>query len=154
MVIVESIAAVAAMVVPATMAVVAAMAIVAAIAAADSAVDNHHFHHHYHHHHHHNNCHHISKIYFSHWEPLGVLGSCWARIPEWSNLAVDWTNELAFKCTLKRWQQICKDIGDLVTSWGALRNAGDKSGSTSNHCRVGWEISHILWECCWCMWKS
>jgi len=33
------------------------------------------------------------------------------------------------------------------------RSAGDKSGSTSNHSRAVWE-KHLLWECCWCTWKS
>ena len=26
-------------------------------------------------------------------------------------------------------------------------------GSTLNHCRAVWE-KHLLWECCWCAWKS
>jgi len=26
-------------------------------------------------------------------------------------------------------------------------------GSTVNHCRAVWE-KHLLWECCWCAWKS
>jgi len=33
------------------------------------------------------------------------------------------------------------------------RSAGDKSGSTSNHSRAVWE-KHLLWERCWCTWKS
>jgi len=32
-------------------------------------------------------------------------------------------------------------------------SADDKPGSTSNHCRAVWE-KHLLWECCWCAWKS
>jgi len=28
------------------------------------------------------------------------------------------------------------------------------SGSTSNHSRAVWEKQHLLWERCWCTWKS
>jgi len=32
--------------------------------------------------------------------------------------------------------------------------ASDMSGSTSNHSRAVWGKHHLLWECCWCPWKS
>jgi len=61
----------------------------------------------------------IRKIYFCHQEPLGVCGSCRTRILRWSNLEVEWTHAVAFRCTWERWRQICEDIGGLVAIWGA-----------------------------------
>jgi hypothetical protein len=78
------------------------------------------------------NC--IGKMYFCHWEYLGVFGSCRTRIPGWSNLGVDCTDAVAFWCTWERWRQICEDTGGLVTISGAPGNAGHKLGSTSNRC--------------------
>jgi len=43
----------------------------------------------------------ISKMYFGHWEPLGVSESCRTRITGWSNPRVYWTDVLAFKYTWK-----------------------------------------------------
>ena len=96
----------------------------------------------------------ISKMYVSHWEPLGVSESCRTRIPGWSNPRVYWTNAVAIRCT---WEH----LGAPATSLGAAGSASGnplsvyhKPGSTSNHCRAVWEKRHLLWECCWCTWKS
>jgi len=37
---------------------------------------------------------------------------------------------------------------------GAPGSAGDKPGSTSNHCTAVWKKHHLLWQRCWCAWKS
>jgi len=33
-------------------------------------------------------------------------------------------------------------------------SAGDISGSTLNHSKAAREKQYLLWECCWCTWKS
>jgi len=33
-------------------------------------------------------------------------------------------------------------------------STGDYPGSTSNRCREVWDTHHLLWEHCWCAWKS
>ena len=44
--------------------------------------------------------------------------------------------------------------GDKSGSAGYMsRSAGDKSGNSLNQSRPVWE-KHLLWECCWCAWKS
>jgi len=74
--------------------------------------------------------------YFTHQQnvlwSLGVSESCRTRITGWSNCRVYWTDVVAFRCT---WEYL-----------GA-------PGSTLNHCRAVSE-KHLLWECCWCAWKS
>jgi len=42
---------------------------------------------------------------------------------------------------------------EAPTSMGAPGSAGDKPGSTLNHCGAVWE-KLLLWECCWCALKS
>ena len=45
-------------------------------------------------------------------------------------------------------------LGVPMTSLGARMKSLGAPGSTSNHCKVVWEKRHLLWECCWCAWKS
>ena len=74
----------------------------------------------------------ICKMYFCHWEPLGVFGSCQTRIPEWSNPRVDWTNAVAFWCA---WEQ----LGALATNLQGHRRSGDNQRSTWERWQQAWE---------------
>ena len=92
----------------------------------------------------------ISKMYFGHWEPLGVSESCQTRIPGWSNSRVDWNDAVAFRCTWEHLGAPGANLGATTTSLGAPGTPDDrpgcadrkpgcadnKPGSTSNHSRA------------------
>jgi len=77
----------------------------------------------------------ISKMYFCHWKPLGVSGSCRTRIPWWSNPRGNWTDAAAFMCT---WEHLgapatrrrapTTSLGVLATRLGAPRLTVEQSG--------------------------
>jgi hypothetical protein len=81
----------------------------------------------------------ISKLYFDHWEPLGVSQSCRTRIAGWSNPRVYRTNAVALKCT---WKQ----LGAPTTSLGAPGSAGDKRAITDNKSESTWQRQRQAWE--------
>jgi len=45
-------------------------------------------------------------------------------------------------------------LGVPMTSWGAPTMGLGAPGSTTNHCKAVREKRHLLWERCWCAWKS
>jgi hypothetical protein len=67
---------------------------------------------------------HISKIYFRHWEPLGVSESCRTRIPGWSNPRVYRTDAVSFRCTWERLGVPATSLGAPATSLGAPTTSG------------------------------
>ena len=69
----------------------------------------------------------ISKMYFGHWEPLGVSERCQTRIPGWANPGVYWTDAVAFRC-------IWKHLGAPSTSLGApTKSLGSPTTSLGAH---------------------
>jgi len=72
----------------------------------------------------------IGKMYFGHWEPLGVSESCRTRITGWSNPRVYWTDVVAFKCTWKH----------LGAHWITVEQSakyiffGNAAQAPGNHC--------------------
>jgi len=116
----------------------------------------------------------ISKVYFGHWEPLGVTESCRTRIPGWWNPRVYCTDAVAFRCTWEHLWAPTSSLGAPGSTWEYLgapatslgvpttllwapRSSGDKTGSTDhkpgstlNHCRAVWENHHLLWLHSWC----
>jgi len=103
----------------------------------------------------------LSKIYFSHWEPLGVSESCRTRIPGWSNPRVYWTDGVDSRRTWEHLGAPATCLGVPMTTLGAPGtacnkpgSASHKPGSTSNHSWAVWEKQHLLREHCCCAWKS
>jgi len=73
----------------------------------------------------------IGEMDLCHWQPLGMFGSCWIKIPGWSYLRVDWTDAVAIRCTLKFWRKLCNGIGGLVTHRGVSGRASKQPMSAS-----------------------
>jgi len=110
----------------------------------------------------------ISKMYFSHLEPPGGSERMWDVILD-ASIAGEYETIGGHSCPPKEL------LGAQATSLGApttsvgepgssgdnAGSAGDKSGSASdnsgrasNHCRAVREKQHLLWQHCWCAWKS
>jgi len=82
----------------------------------------------------------ISKMYFGHWEPLGVSESSRTRIPGLTNPRVFWTDAVAFRCTWKH-------LGAPTTSLGAHQITVEESGKTSSSLgtlRCAWKSLLLL----------
>jgi len=57
-----------------------------------------------------------------------VSESCRTRIPGWSNLRVDWTEAVAFRCTWEHLGVPTTSLGAPATSLGAPRISVEQSG--------------------------
>jgi len=92
------------------------------------------------------------------WECLRVVGleSQGGQIP-----GLTGPDAVAIRLTWQHLGAPATELGAPTTSLGAPASvdykpgiAGDKHGSTSNHCTAVWEKQHLDWQCCWCPWKS
>jgi len=63
-----------------------------------------------------------------------VSESCWTRIPGWSNPRVDWTDAVAFRCTLAHLGVPATRLGAPMTSLGAPQITVEQSGRNNIFC--------------------
>jgi len=96
----------------------------------------------------------ISTMYFSHWNHPGVSERMWS-------VNLDTSNSGEYQTLGGHSCRPSEELGAPMTSLGAPGSAGNKpvstgdmSGSTSNHSRTVLEKQHLLWERCWCAWKT
>jgi len=88
----------------------------------------------------------VSIMYFCYRKPPGVPGSCWTRMPGWSNSRVYRTDAMADWCSWEHWQKLCMNKGGLVTTWGASVSARNDPGSANDQPGSIWMHRQQTWE--------